>query len=161
MWTLIDKEMTLKECSIFCFDPVEIDEEEDQAIWSLNYFFFNKTRKRVAYIYVKGIAVMSYSPRTGVAKRSASALHKDMGAKKRARYWLGDRADDVTNGGDVDEEDLDSNDGLDADVLDISYGNDFCDEYIDEVDDESDDQNYKGQVRGVSEDIAARMEIEV
>jgi hypothetical protein len=161
MWTLIDKEMTLKECSIFCFDPVEIDEEEDQAIWSLNYFFFNKARKRVAYIYVKGIAVMSHSPRTGLAKRSASGLSRDMGANKRARYWLGDRADAVTNGRDADEEDSDFNDGLDGDELDISYGNDFCDEYDDEADDELDDQNYKGQVRGVSEDIAARMEIEL
>lgn len=153
--------MTLKECSIFCFDPVEIDEEEDQAIWSLNYFFFNKARKRVAYIYVKGIAVMSHSPRTGLAKRSASGLSRDMGANKRARYWLGDRADAVTNGRDADEEDSDFNDGLDGDELDISYGNDFCDEYDDEADDELDDQNYKGQVRGVSEDIAARMEIEL
>lgn len=160
MWTLIDKEMTLKECSIFCFDPVEIDEEEDQAIWSLNYFFFNKARKRVAYIYIKGIAVMNHSPRTRATKRSASGLSKDIGAKKRARYWLGDRADDVTNGRDADEEDSDY-DVLDGDQLDLGYGDDFCDEYDNEADDESDDQDYKGQVRGVSEDIAARMEIDV
>jgi hypothetical protein len=160
MWTLIDKEMTLKECSIFCFDPVEIDEEEDQAIWSLNYFFFNKARKRVAYIYVKGIAVMSHSPRTGLAKRSASGLSKDTGANKRARYWLGDRADAVTNLRDADEEDSDY-DGLDGDRLDLSYSANFCDEYDDEADDELDDQYYKSPVRGVSEDIAARMEIDV
>lgn len=159
MWTLIDKEMTLKECSIFCFDPAEIDEEEDQAIWSLNYFFFNKTRKRVAYIYVKGIAVMSHSPRKGPPKRRAGGLSRDMGANKRARYWLGDRADAVTNGPDADEDS--DYDGLDDDDLNINYEDDFCDEYDDEADDELDDQDYKGQVRGVSEDIAARMEIDV
>jgi hypothetical protein len=160
MWTMIDKEMTLKECSIFCFDPVEID-EEDQAIWSLNYFFFNKARKRVAYLYVRGIAVITHSPRTGLAKRSASGLSRDMGANKRARYWLGDRADAITNGRDADEEDVDySDDFVDGDG-DVAFdGDEFCDEYDDEADDESDDQDYKGSVRGVSEDIAARMEIE-
>jgi len=84
-----------------------------------------------------------------------------MGANKRARYWLGDRADAVTNGRDADDEDSDFNDGLDGDELDLSYGNDFSDEYDEEANDDWDDQNYKGQVRGVSEDIAARMEIEL
>lgn len=159
MWTLIDKEMTLKECSIFCFDPVEIDEDEDQAIWSLNYFFFNKARKRVAYIYVKGIAITSHSPRTRLAKRSASSLTEDAGANKRARYWLGDRADAVINGLELDDDS--DYDILDEDQLDLSYGDEFCDAYDDEADDESDDQYYKGQVRGVSEDVAARMEIDL
>lgn len=160
MWTLIDKEMTLKECSIFCFDPVDDPmDDEDQAIWSLNYFFFNKARKRVAYIYIRGIAVMSHSPRTGVAKRSATSLSKDFGANKRARYWLGDRADAVTSGRDADEEDPEYD--LD-DEGNFTYPTDeFLDEYEDDADTEYDEQNYKGQVRGVSEDIAARMEIEV
>jgi hypothetical protein len=151
MWALIDKEMTLKECSIYCFDPADIDEEE-QAIWSLNYFFYNKSRKRVTYLYVRGIAVVTHSPRTGIAKRSASGIGRDVGSNKRAKYWLGDRADDVT--GDAGE---DSDYSLIDGENEYEYG---FDEYDDEADDEFDDQDYKSPVRGVSEDIAARMEIE-
>ncbi|KAI5281532.1 RNA polymerase III-inhibiting protein maf1, partial [Ascosphaera aggregata] len=66
MWKLIDDQMTLNECSIYSYnpeeDPYEGDEgEEDGAIWSLKYFFFNKQRKRVCYLYLKGISVLSGS----------------------------------------------------------------------------------------------------
>ncbi|RDW62825.1 repressor of RNA polymerase III transcription MAF1 [Coleophoma crateriformis] len=162
MWTLIDKEMTLKECTVYCWAPPdEPFDGEEGSIWSLNYFFFNKERKRVAYIYVRGIAVMSHSPRLGhgMTKRSASGY--DSGANKRAKYWLGDRAANVTNGQDADLDDsemwsngdeLDAGDGM-------FYQDDFCDDYDDEADDE-DELEYRGSVRGVSEDIAARMEID-
>jgi len=168
MWTLIDKEMTLKECSVYCYAPEEDPYDgEEGAIWSLNYFFFNKARKRVAYIYIRGIPIMSHSPQIGHTKRSATSLTKDLGANKRARYWLGDRAENVTNARDADDEDLDPglwnlDDQIDADDVDIIFdGDEFCDDYEDEADDESDEQNYKGPVRGVSEDIAAAMEIEM
>lgn len=163
MWTFIDKEMTLKECSVYCYSPEEDPYDgEESAIWSLNYFFFNKARKRVAYIYLRGIPVLSHSPRLGFAKRSASGLGRDQGANKRARYWLGDRADDVTNSHDADDEEDDSNLWMERrDDDEDSYGDEYCDDYDDEADDESDEQNYKGPVRGVSEDIAARMEIEI
>lgn len=92
-------------------------------------------------------------------------MSRDMGANKRARYWLGDRADAVTNSQDLDDEDSDVNlwsiDGpIDEDA---DYGDTFCDDYADEADDESDDQDqdYKGPVRGVSEDIASRMEMDL
>jgi hypothetical protein len=166
MWTMIDKEMTLKECSVYCYAPEEDPYDGDEgAIWSLNYFFFNKARKRVAYIYVRGVPVMSHSPRIAFSKRSASGMSRDLGANKRARFWLGDRADDITSG--QDDEDLDTNfwnldEEVDADDVDIIFdGDEFCDDYDDEADDESDAQSYKGPVRGVSEDIAAAMEIEM
>jgi hypothetical protein len=97
-----------------------------------------------------------------MAKRSASGY--DSGANKRARYWLGDRAANLTND---DETDLDedvtmwSNENeIDADDVDVLFdGDDFCDDYDDEADDES-EQSYKGPVRGVSEDIAASMDMD-
>lgn len=153
MWTYIDNEMDLKDCSIYAYEPMEDPYEgEEGTIWSLNYFFFNKQLKRVAYLYVRGVPVLSPSHqiRTGLRKRSASGF--DVGANKRARYWLGDRADDIAGG--------DSDDDIGAEV-DTYDGDEFCDDYDDEVDDASDDLNYKSPVRAVSEDIAARMELEV
>lgn len=165
MWSAIDKEMSLKDCTVYCWAPLEDPfDGEEASIWSLNYFFFNKEMKRVAYLYVRGVPVITPSPRqrSGMPKRSASGY--DSGANKRARYWLGDQAANLANG---DETDLDedvtmwSNENeIDADDVDVLFdGDEFCDDYDDEADDES-EQSYKGPVRGVSEDIAASMDMD-
>jgi hypothetical protein len=161
---MIDKEMTLKDCTVYCWAPPDEPFEGDEgSIWSLNYFFFNKEKKRVTYIYVRGVPVMTHSPRlrNGMAKRSAVGY--DSGANKRARYWLGDQAANVTNDQEADLEDQDismwNNDDVDPDDIDVMFdGDDFCDDYDDEADDE-DEQSYQAP-RGVSEDIAASMEME-
>ncbi|RFU29157.1 hypothetical protein B7463_g7185, partial [Scytalidium lignicola] len=166
MWTLIDKEMVLKECTVYCWAPPdEPFEGEEGAIWSLNYFFFNKEKKRVAYLYVRGVPVMSHSPRRakGMAKRSAAVRS---GANKRARYWLGDQASKITHDEESDLDDPDTVWDRDPELVSddddeyMSDGDEFCDGDSDEVDDESDGQNYKGPIRGVSEDIAASMDLE-
>lgn len=166
IWSVIDKEMSLKDCTVYCWAPAEEPfDEEMGCIWSLNYFFFNKDRKRVAYIYVRGVPVMTQSPSqpSGMPKRSASAY--DSGANKRARFWLGDRADNLANDPEADLEEGDvamwSNDeDFSAEDVDVLFeGDDFCDDYEDEADDESDDMHYKAP-RGVSEDIAASMDID-
>ena len=165
MWSMIDKEMTLKDCTIYCWAPPDEPFEGDEgSIWSLNYFFFNKERKRVAYIYVRGVPVITHSPqfRNGIAKRSA--IGYESGANKRARFWLGDQVANVANNEEADGEDQDNtmwNSDIDSDDVDVTFdGDDFYDDYDDEADDEDEQQNAKGQVRGVSEDIAASMEIE-
>lgn len=104
MWRLIDQQMSLRDCSIYRYAPEDFDPFEDDdegAIWSMNYFFFNKQRKRVCYLYLRGISVLAMSTNDGFrtpvkAKRFADEesdgwVTPDLGAHKRARYWLGDR----------------------------------------------------------------------
>lgn len=154
MWSMIDKEMTLNDCTVYCWAPPdEPFDGEEGSIWSLNYFFFNKERKRVTYIYVRGVP---HAPR--MVKRSAGAY--DSGANKRARFWLGDRADNLTNDEDADVSMWNYDDDQDNENYVPYDGDDFCDSYDDEADDESDEQEYKGPVRGMSEDIAAAMDME-
>jgi AP-1 complex subunit sigma 1/2 len=63
MWRLIDKEMDLQRCTIYHYIPDEDPfDGEDGAIWSENYFFFSKARKRVCYIYFRGTSMVSHSP---------------------------------------------------------------------------------------------------
>lgn len=175
MWAMMDEEMTLKDCTVFSYQPQEDPfDEEEGAIWALHYFFFNKTRKRVCYLYVRGTPVMSHSPRVrpGVgrssdisAKRSLSS--SDVGATKRARYWLGDRvADRITNSDDEMEDDdglvwnRESNDGIDYE--DDEDDDDFL--ASDDAEDELSEAGEDGRAdspRGVSEDVADRMEMEV
>jgi len=182
MWRLIDNQMSLKECSIYRWAPEEdIFEGEDGAIWSLNYFFFNKQRKRVCYLYLRGISILSHSPplRTPIRnKRFADAdddsegwrTPESIGAKKRARYWLGDRegveflsADDDQN-----EEDV-----VDKVVITIEDDDEFpqltkvplVDEHDNYVLSDEDARSArtrsmsKSTVRGMSEEIADSMEV--
>ena len=106
MWRLIDQQMSLRECTIYRYAPEDFDPFEDDdegSIWSMNYFFFNKARKRVCYLYLRGISVLAVPTvdalRTPIkSKRFADEdldgwITPDMGASKRARYWLGDRDD--------------------------------------------------------------------
>lgn len=169
MWRLIDNQMTLKDCSIYCYAPEEDPYDgEEGAIWSFNYFFFNKARKRVCYIYLRGLSIMSHSPvqRTPVkTKRSADgewSRSSGQGASKRARYWLGDRVEDVSGGwGEDDEDEV------------AGWGDDEVD--VDGVVDDGDEPRYvigadednfararsrsKSTVRDISEDIAESMEV--
>lgn len=182
MWSRIDEEMSLKDCAVFSYQPADDPfDEEEGAIWALHYFFFSKARKRVCYLYVRGMPVMSHSPRLttrslraqggSLAGRDADA-EEDVGARKRARYWLGDKfADRVIDS----DDDMEADDGLiwnrDADGdLNNGYHDDDFDESLDEEpleeELESDDEGDKRErprspVRGVSEDIASRMDIDV
>lgn len=111
MWRLIDKEMSLKECSIYCYSPEEDPYDgEEGAIWSFNYFFFNKARKRVCYIYLRGLSIISHSPAQKTPVKTKHAAEREWSpiepsSSKRARYWLGDRAtDDVSSRWGEDEE---------------------------------------------------------
>jgi len=151
MWSVIDKEMGLNDCTVYSWSPPDEPFDDDEgAIWSFHYFFFNKDLKRVGYLSVRGVPVItpSFRERNRIAKRSASGY--DEGANKRARFWLGDQAANITN----DEE----TDDYEDPGLGMWNTSDY-DEY-DDADDESDEQTYKAPVRGVSEDIAASMDMD-
>lgn len=181
MWAMIDKEMTLKDCTIFSYQPTDDPfDEEEGAIWALHYFFFNKALKRVCYLYVRGVPVMSHSPRVtprsllsrGATRPGALDEDDDVGASKRARYWLGDQfAARVTTS----DDEMEADDGLiwnrDADGdISCQYDDDDEgfeeDEPLEDLSEESDTSNDnkrrdKSPIRGVSEDVAMRMEIDV
>ncbi|RDA87139.1 hypothetical protein CP532_4262 [Ophiocordyceps camponoti-leonardi (nom. inval.)] len=149
-WSLIDKEMRLNECTIFSYRPdPDPFEEDESAIWAVHYFFFNRALKRVAYLYVRVVPVISStSPtqRPAMAASSAGGGHQNKrqlvdfggdaydGANKRARYWLGDRnAELVPPYEDDDDEDdgLIWNRGVDGDLVPFSD-----DDYFKDLDDE-------------------------
>ncbi|KAL2023123.1 hypothetical protein VTK56DRAFT_3729 [Thermocarpiscus australiensis] len=183
MWAMIDKEMMLKDCTIFSYQPADDPfDEEEGAIWALHYFFFNKALKRVCYLYVRGVPVMSHSPRllphSALSRRVNRSVLGDedldsLGANKRARYWLGDRfAERVTSSDDDMDDGLIWNRDADGDV-NCQYDDDYDDEedfeeeedsQVEEDEDDEDGDGKRGRrspVRGMSEDIASRMEIDV
>ncbi len=101
--------MSLKESSIYCYAPDEDPYDGDEgAIWSFNYFFFNKAKKRVCYLYLRGLSIIGNDgTKTPVrAKRPASgswSLEEETG-RKRARFWFGDGEGEVQFVGVEDEE---------------------------------------------------------
>ena len=108
MWHLIDKEMVLKECSIYCYAPEEDPYDgEEGALWSFNYFFFNKAKKRVCYLYLRGLSLLELDsglktpmtpgtpgPRSKRCVSGTWSIDEET-KSKRARFWLGDRAGDA------------------------------------------------------------------
>lgn len=180
MWTMIDKEMTLTDCSAFSYQPIEDPFDGDEsAIWRMHYFFFNKDKKRVAYLYIRGLPIVVTSPAlaphrrgsNGLTKRYAPALPGSLGANKRAKFWLGDQLanrivaddddDDYDNYDDDDCIPYNPDDDIEIDPLnDPSTEEEESDEY-EESEEESVDEveQVAYSVRGMSEDIAARMEM--
>ena len=178
MWQIIDKEMSLKECSVYCYSPEEDPYDgEEGGIWSFNYFFFNKARKRVCYIYLRGLSIISHSPiqKTPISvKRSADGQWDGevAGASKRARYWLGDRAaGDVTSGwgeDDVDAEAADKEQPVEMSWRDregssLSLPDADGSPYLLSADEAHSPCSGRGRsqstMRAISEDIAESMEI--
>ncbi|KHJ33888.1 putative mitogen-activated protein kinase maf1 protein [Erysiphe necator] len=96
MWGIINKEMVLKDCTIYCWlPPDELFDGDERSIWSMNYFFFNKDLKRVTYLHVRAIPAITHGPRECVETFKLSLSRQQSGANKRARFWLGDKADNV------------------------------------------------------------------
>jgi hypothetical protein len=169
--------MTLKDCTVFSYQPPDDPFDGDEAaIWRLHYFFFNKKMRRVAYLYVRGLPVVINSPTlvphrrgsNGPAKRHAAALIGSFGANKRARFWLGDHLADriVPDEEDYDDDDepglvWNPDDDVDIDPLNDPSSEEESDEY------EESESGHEGEdedepvhsVRGMSEDIYARMEM--
>jgi hypothetical protein len=127
MWSLIDKEMGLRQCEKYSYVPDDDPfDGEEGSLWSMHYFFFNKEKKRVCYLYLRGLSVISHSPLSApvchMKKKARRGVSIGSGAEKRASYWLG-----ATVG--------------DADVHTLNYDDDdemeFCDDT--EVDPEDDE----------------------
>ncbi|KAI9716858.1 MAG: hypothetical protein M1828_007519 [Chrysothrix sp. TS-e1954] len=169
MWRAVDKEMTLQDCGIYQYTPAtDPFDSEDSAIWSHHYFFFNKERKRVCYIYIRGITALGHSPaRTPKRARplSSASLSIDAGASKRAKYWLGDRAKGIEGGWD-DEDDHEFDDPGDdeVDAEDALHDGSIAEQSNNDGDDEDDDDELerryreKSSVRRMSEHLVESMD---
>lgn len=163
MWKIIDTQMSLKECSVYCYAPEEDpDDGEEGTIWSLNYFFFNKVRKRVCYLYLRGISVLSQLPYDGTVtpmpgKRTVDEEYfsPDSGASKRAKFWFGSDTS-------ISLDEFSGDEALDVDPQPSKPSRPVVDEFDNYMlsDEESRSRSAsKVTVRAVSEDIADQMEV--
>jgi hypothetical protein len=173
-WNLIDSEMDMNDCEYYVWEPSDDPFADDGAIWSHHYFLYNKERKRVCYFYLRGLSALSHSPSVATSlmskfKQSQYESNPNAGSRKRAEYWLGDRAkrgleyygesDELDNmvidhpGDIVDAEEMvdirDREASLDVDY----YGSD------DDSDVESLRERQKSAVRAMSEHMMDRMEV--
>lgn len=167
---------------MYCYNPEEDPfDSEESAIWSLHYFFFNKNRKRVCYIYLRGFSMASHSPMGAshmikTVKRPSHLTRTlsvgsttSIGAAKRAKYWLGDRADRPVEGSwdeDGDEldgvvgelDDDDDIDEIDSDVEQLELHR-FSSSTMEEDEVLGSSFHERNVNRGVSEEIVDSMEI--
>lgn len=139
MWQLLDNEMGLRQCEKYSYtpddDPFDASSGEgSSALWSMHYFFFNKERRRVAYLHLRALSVISHSPvhapvlsksRPAGVQRKVSSVSVGEGASKRASYWLGQHvsADDLDYSAEDDEDDDDEDMPVDPadDEIEVPY----------------------------------------
>ncbi|KAJ6133029.1 hypothetical protein N7471_008244 [Penicillium samsonianum] len=159
VWKTIDEHMSLKECSIYSYSPEEDPSDaDDGAIWSLHFFFFNPIRKRVCYIFLRAIPILSHTPdemaTTPTGKRTYDDdgyLTPDLSSSKRAKFWFGERARSTLIASDSDDE-------MDRPPKMIRPTADDYDTYVISDDDENLPTSRRG-VRAMSEEIADSMEV--
>lgn len=159
MWRIMDEQMSLKECSVYSYSPEEDPSDaDDGAIWSLHYFFFNQQRKRVCYMYLRAIPILSHTPPDEVAttptgKRTFDEgyLTPDLSSSKRARYWFGERAQSF--------ETSDSEDEIEQTSKPARPVVDEYDNYMLSDEEVRSPSGSKGTVRAMSEEIADSMEV--
>ncbi|KAF1815251.1 mitogen-activated protein kinase MAF1 [Eremomyces bilateralis CBS 781.70] len=157
MWRLIDNEMDLRSCDVYTYLPEEDPfQGEEGAIWSIHHFFFNKQKKRVCYIHLRGMSIIGHTPlRAPIAptpkKKRRSSVYDD-GARKRAVFWLGERAG------------IDYADDDDDDMVIDNPGDDEVDNDLDLLDHEhaltSSRRKNRSGVRAMSESIMETMELD-
>lgn len=64
LWEYIDTLIDIKECAIYSHTPPQTFlDDEPGTMWSIMWFFFNKRRKRVAYLHLKATRHHHLSPR--------------------------------------------------------------------------------------------------
>lgn len=166
MWRIIDEHMSLKECSVYSYSPEEDPSDaDDGAIWCLHYFWFNPLRKRVCYLYLRAIPILSHSPpaedkedsdfvATPTGKRTFDEgyLTPDLSSSKRARYWLGGRAESALRVGESDDE-------MEHQTKPTRAVMDDEDHYMLSDGETRARSDSKGRVRAMSEEIADSMEV--
>jgi len=64
LWEVIDSHMELRDCKIYSFQGDESPFGDEPMIWYQMYFLFNKKRKRVCYMHIRGLSRIR-SPVTG------------------------------------------------------------------------------------------------
>ncbi|CAD6186304.1 unnamed protein product [Caenorhabditis auriculariae] len=61
LWNAVEEGITPNECRIFSFKSPYVDDpfSEDGCIWSLNFFFYNKTLKRLLFLSCRCLSKVS------------------------------------------------------------------------------------------------------
>ena len=173
-WQLVDSEMDMNDCEYYVWEPSDDPFADEGAIWSHHFFLYNKERKRVCYFYLRGVSALSNSPSHATSlisklKQSQYESNPNAGSRKRAEYWLGDRAKrSLENYGESDELDnmvIDHpGEVVDAEeIMGIREREDSLDVDYYASDDDSDVESLRGRKnsigRSMSEHLMERMEM--
>lgn len=63
MWDCLDGHINLKDCAVYSHSPPEsFLDDEPGTLWCYMWFFFNRRRKRVAYLHLTAIRTHHHSP---------------------------------------------------------------------------------------------------
>lgn len=65
LWAAVEEAVSLKDCEVFSYVPdLDSDPFSEGALWSFNYFFFNKSLKRIVYFSCVARSKYSADPKS-------------------------------------------------------------------------------------------------
>lgn len=110
LWKSLDEHIGLKECAVYSHTPPDsfLDDMEAETLWCYMWFFFNKRRKRVAYLHLEATRThdISLSARRERTRRkqnsSSSTFYSDYYDEEE--YDLANSGDDDAVVGDLELE---------------------------------------------------------
>ena len=79
LWSALSESVELKDCDVYSYVPEEDGPfSEESSLWTLNYFFYNKTLKRLVFFICsarsKHLSTMMDASQYGVDESSAAAM---------------------------------------------------------------------------------------
>ena len=91
LWLSIDDVVKLRECEVYSYVPDMEDDPFSQGnLWSFNYFFFNRSLKRIIYFTCIARSKFSILPNSPMGGHAAGATSIESDAEEDA----GDERDD-------------------------------------------------------------------
>ncbi|CAN6663026.1 repressor of RNA polymerase III transcription Maf1p [Trichomonascus vanleenenianus] len=113
MWDALDEQIDLRDSVIYAHTPPQsFLEDEPGTMWSLMWFFYNKRRKRVAYLHIRAVR-HHLSPLLNVMELDSSA--KQRRKSSFGEYELEDPDYDLTYSSDTNSMDYEVVGGMEMD----------------------------------------------
>jgi hypothetical protein len=159
MWSLIDEEMGLRECEFYVWEPdSDPFQGEDGSLWSFHFFLYNKSMKRVCYLYLRGVSSLSNSPEPPTSL--VSKYKHEQWSRPRHTYDHTGACKDCLDNLVIDHP---GEEVVDAEEYPSVREREMSQDYYYSTEDDSDieylRQRKKGRVRALSENIMEKMDV--
>lgn len=83
LWAAIDDEIYIQECDIYSYNPDLASDPygEDGCMWSFNYFFYNRKKKRIVFFTCRAVSSQYFDTDTSSSQDITMDLDDEIGLR--------------------------------------------------------------------------------